>query len=56
MLDYVCVSVCGPAPLLGCRPIRIRVESIYCNLFSIIIISSHFTILHGILRGIRGLG
>jgi hypothetical protein len=23
----VCVSVCGPAPLLGCRPIRVRVES-----------------------------
>jgi hypothetical protein len=21
--------VCGPAPLLGCRPIRVRVESIY---------------------------
>jgi hypothetical protein len=33
MLDYVCVSVCGPAPLLGCRPIRVRVScvSIYCN-------------------------
>jgi hypothetical protein len=26
----VCVSVCGPAPLLGRRPIRVRVESIYC--------------------------
>lgn len=25
----VCVSVCGPAPLLGCRPIRVRVESLY---------------------------
>ena len=25
----MCVSVCGPAPLLGCRPIRVRVESIY---------------------------
>jgi hypothetical protein len=23
------VSVCGPAPLLGCRPIRVRVESLY---------------------------
>jgi hypothetical protein len=44
MLDYVCVSVCGPTPLLGCRPIRVRVESIYythslCNII-------HFTILH----------
>jgi hypothetical protein len=28
----VCVSVCGPAPLLGCRPIRVRVESIYYTL------------------------
>jgi hypothetical protein len=29
----VCVSVCGPAPLLGCRPIRVRVScvSIYCS-------------------------
>jgi hypothetical protein len=25
----VCVSVCGPKPLLGCRPIRVRVKSIY---------------------------
>jgi hypothetical protein len=33
MLDYVCVSVCGSTPLLGCRPIRVRVScvSIYCN-------------------------
>jgi hypothetical protein len=33
MLDYVCVSVCGPAPLLGCRPIKVRVScvSIYCS-------------------------
>jgi hypothetical protein len=23
------VCVCGPAPLLGCRPIRVRVESLY---------------------------
>jgi hypothetical protein len=29
MLDYVSVSVCGLAPLLGCQPIRVRVESIY---------------------------
>jgi hypothetical protein len=29
MLDYVCVSVCGPAPLLGCRPIRVRVSCVY---------------------------
>jgi hypothetical protein len=27
MLDYVCVS--GPAPLLSCRPIRVRVVSLY---------------------------
>jgi hypothetical protein len=27
----MCVSVCGPAPLLSCRPIRVRVESIYCT-------------------------
>jgi hypothetical protein len=27
----MCVSVCGPAMLLGCRPIRVRVESIYCT-------------------------
>jgi hypothetical protein len=27
----VCECVCGPAPLLGCRPIRVRVESIYCT-------------------------
>jgi hypothetical protein len=39
MLD----CVCGPAPLLGCRPIRVRVESIYCNPFSIQYI--HYTIL-----------
>jgi hypothetical protein len=32
MLDYM--SVCGSAPQLGCRPIRVRVESIYCNSFS----------------------
>jgi hypothetical protein len=25
----LCNSVCGPAPLLGCRPIRVRVESLY---------------------------
>jgi hypothetical protein len=33
VLDYVCVSVCGPAPLLGCRPIRVRVSCvpIYCS-------------------------
>jgi hypothetical protein len=33
LLDSVCVSVCGPAPLLGCRPIRVRVScvSIYCS-------------------------
>jgi hypothetical protein len=33
VLDYVCVSVCGLAPLLGCRPIRVRVScvSIYCS-------------------------
>jgi hypothetical protein len=50
LLDYVCVSVCGSAPLLGCRPIRVRVECIYCthSLCNII----HFTILHGI----KGLG
>jgi hypothetical protein len=29
VLDCVCVRVCGPAPLLGCRPIRVRVESLY---------------------------
>jgi hypothetical protein len=29
MLDSVCVSVCGPAPLMGYRPIRVRVESLY---------------------------
>jgi hypothetical protein len=29
LLDCVCVSVCGLAPLLGCRPIKVRVESIY---------------------------
>ena len=29
VLDYVCVSVCGPAPLLGCRPIRVRVSCVY---------------------------
>jgi hypothetical protein len=28
MLDYVCVSVCGPAPLLDCRPIRVRVSNL----------------------------
>jgi hypothetical protein len=27
----LCVCVRGPAPLLGCRPIRVRVESIYCT-------------------------
>jgi hypothetical protein len=27
VLDYVCE--CGPTPLLGCQPIRVRVESIY---------------------------
>jgi hypothetical protein len=29
----LCVSVCGPASLLGCRPIRVRVScvSIYCS-------------------------
>jgi hypothetical protein len=32
VLDCVCVSVCGPAPLLGYWPIRVRVESIYCTL------------------------
>jgi hypothetical protein len=26
MLDSVCVRVCGPTPLLGCRPIRVRVR------------------------------
>jgi hypothetical protein len=25
------MRVCGPAPLLGCRLIRVRVESIYCT-------------------------
>jgi hypothetical protein len=27
----LCVSVCGPVLLLGCRLIRVRVESIYCT-------------------------
>jgi hypothetical protein len=38
----VCVSVCGPAPLLGCRPIRVRVESIYCTH----LLSIHQAIVH----------
>jgi hypothetical protein len=35
MLD----CVCGPTPLLGCRPIRVRVVSLY-------IVLKHFIILH----------
>jgi hypothetical protein len=52
LLDYVCVSVCGPAPLLGCRPIRVRVScvSIYCNPIYYQYNNSHFQL------GIRGLG
>jgi hypothetical protein len=50
LLDYVCVSVCGSAPLLGCRPIRVRVScvSIYCNP---IYHQYDFTISHGIRLG-----
>jgi hypothetical protein len=35
MLDCVCVSVsvCGLAPLLGCRPIMVRVESLYIYIY-----------------------
>jgi hypothetical protein len=29
MLDYVCVCVGGGGALLGCRPIRVRVKSLY---------------------------
>jgi hypothetical protein len=29
VLDCVYVCVCGPAPLWGCRPIRVRVQSLY---------------------------
>jgi hypothetical protein len=43
----LCVSVCGPAPLLGCRPIRVRVESIYCTR-SLCNTINPFTLLHGI--------
>jgi hypothetical protein len=42
--------VCGPAPLLGCRPIRVRVESIY--IVSHLLSMQQFTLLHGI----KGLG
>jgi hypothetical protein len=31
-LVRLCVWMCGPAPLLGCRSIRVRVQSIYCTL------------------------
>jgi hypothetical protein len=48
----MCVSVCGSTPLLGCRPIRVRVESLY--MYSISYQYSEFTLLHGI-RG-SGLG
>jgi hypothetical protein len=44
----VCVSVCGPAPPLGCRPIRVRVESIYIlyPIYYQYITSSFYTIHH----------
>jgi hypothetical protein len=50
LLDSVCVRVCGPAPLLGCRPIRVRVESIY--IVSHLLSIQQFTFLHGIRLGL----
>jgi hypothetical protein len=43
----VCVSVCGPTPLLGYRPIRVRVESIYCTR-SLCNTINPFTLLQGV--------
>jgi hypothetical protein len=44
----VCVSVCGSAPLLGCRPIRVRVESLY--IVPLLYAIQQFTLLHALCR------
>jgi hypothetical protein len=43
----VCVSVCGSAPMLAYRPIRVRVKSLYI-LYLIYYQYIHFIILYGI--------
>jgi hypothetical protein len=48
----VCVSVCGPAPLLGCRPIRVRVrvESLYICVPHLLSIYHFYTSISKVLK------